>query len=184
MSDNLNQQYNDFRLSQMDQFKGMSQFMQNQQGNDDFINNSNNENGEQNFLNLNTMDYYNNLSSNDKSQKNISEIDQYQEEMMKFMENLSLGQNKEGLFNPIPNNDLGMNQMRGPIEQMKPQLEDEEFAFNLNNAFNQLSANQNNNQFGGNKSYLGNLNISENFGNLQNLANEGQNKKKSKKIII
>ena len=37
MSDNLNQQFNDFRISQMDQFKGMNQFMQNQSGNDDFV---------------------------------------------------------------------------------------------------------------------------------------------------
>jgi len=37
MSDNLNQQFNDFRISQMDQFKGMSQFMQNQSGNDNFV---------------------------------------------------------------------------------------------------------------------------------------------------
>ena len=36
MSDNLNQQFNDFRLSQMDQLK-MNQFMQNQSGNDDFV---------------------------------------------------------------------------------------------------------------------------------------------------
>ena len=40
MSDNLNQQLNDFRFSQMDQFKGMSQFMPNQSGNDDFVSNS------------------------------------------------------------------------------------------------------------------------------------------------
>ena len=37
MSDNLNQQFNDFRLSQMDQLKGMNQLMQNQSGNDDFV---------------------------------------------------------------------------------------------------------------------------------------------------
>ena len=37
MSDNLNQQFNDFRISQMDKFKGMSQFMQNQSGNDNFV---------------------------------------------------------------------------------------------------------------------------------------------------
>ena len=64
MSDNLNQQFNDFRISQMDQFKGMNQFMQNQSGNDDFVTNSNNENAEPNYLN--SMDYYNNLSSLDK----------------------------------------------------------------------------------------------------------------------
>ena len=103
MSDNLNQQFNDFRLSQMDQFKGMNQFIQNQPGNDDFVNNSNNENGEQNYLN--SMDYYNSLSPNDKSQKNLPEYDQsHQEEMMKLMEKLSLGQGNEGFFNPIPNN--------------------------------------------------------------------------------
>ncbi len=37
MSDNLNQQFNDFRISQMDQFKGMNQFMQNPSGTDDFV---------------------------------------------------------------------------------------------------------------------------------------------------
>ena len=37
MSDNLNQQFNDFRLSQMDQLKGMNQFMQNPSGNEDFV---------------------------------------------------------------------------------------------------------------------------------------------------
>ena len=37
MSDNLNQQFNDFRLSQMDQLKGMNQLMQNQTGNDVFV---------------------------------------------------------------------------------------------------------------------------------------------------
>ena len=41
MSDNLNQQFNDFRLSQ-DQFKGMNQFLPNQSGNDDLVSNSNN----------------------------------------------------------------------------------------------------------------------------------------------
>jgi hypothetical protein len=39
MSDNLNQQFNDFR-AQMDQMKGMSQFMQNQSENDDFVSNN------------------------------------------------------------------------------------------------------------------------------------------------
>jgi len=40
MSDNLNQQFNDFRISQTDQMKGMSQFMQNQSENDDFVSNN------------------------------------------------------------------------------------------------------------------------------------------------
>lgn len=40
MSDNLNQQFNDYRFSQLDQFKGINQFMQNQPGNDDFVSNS------------------------------------------------------------------------------------------------------------------------------------------------
>ena len=37
MSDNLNQKFNDHRFSQLDQFKGMNQFMQNPSGNDDFV---------------------------------------------------------------------------------------------------------------------------------------------------
>lgn len=37
MSENLNQQFNDFRMSQMDQYKGMNQIMQNPSGNDDFV---------------------------------------------------------------------------------------------------------------------------------------------------
>ena len=79
MSDNLNQQFNDFR-AQMDQMKGMSQFMQNPSGNDDFVSNnsdlfnyfnlknSNNENAD-NYLNA--MDYYNTIPapSLDKNQK-------------------------------------------------------------------------------------------------------------------
>ena len=97
MSDNLNQQFNDFRISKMDQFKGMNQFMQNPSGNDDFVNNSNNDNGEPNYLN--SMDYYNNLSLNDKNQKNFSEY--AQEDMLKMMEKLNLGQNNEQIFNPV-----------------------------------------------------------------------------------
>ena len=42
MSDNLNQQFNDFRLSQMDHFKGMNQFLPNPSGNDDLVSNANN----------------------------------------------------------------------------------------------------------------------------------------------
>ena len=38
MSDNLNQQFNDFRMNQMDQFKGMNQFML---GNDNFVSHNN-----------------------------------------------------------------------------------------------------------------------------------------------
>ena len=142
MSDNLNQQFNDFKLSQMDQFKGMNQFAPNQGGNEDFMN-PNSENQE-NFLN--TMDYYNNMSSQDKSQKNFSEVDQMtgnQEDMLKLMERLNLGQNNEGLFNPITNSS-------GPGD------EDDESAFNLNNALNQINQNQNN-QFG-------NMNLPDNFG--------------------
>ena len=37
MTENFNQQFNDFRLSQMDQFKGVNQFIPNQSGNDDFV---------------------------------------------------------------------------------------------------------------------------------------------------
>ena len=37
MSENLNQQFNDFRMSQMDQFKGMNQIMPNPSGKDDFV---------------------------------------------------------------------------------------------------------------------------------------------------
>ena len=40
MSENLNQQFNDFRISQIDQFKGMNQFMPNSSGNDDFVSNN------------------------------------------------------------------------------------------------------------------------------------------------
>ena len=177
MSDNLNQQFNDFRLSQMDQFKGMNQFAApNQGGNEDFMN-PNSENQE-NFLN--TMDYYNNISGQDKNQKNFSEIDQMSgnqhEEMMKLMERLNLGQNNEGLFNPIPNNNMGMNQMMGgPMDQMKHLGgdEDDESTFSLNNALNQLSQNQNN-QFG-------NMNLTDNLGNIMNQNNENQNKQKTNK---
>ena len=40
MSDNLNQKFNDFRISQMDQFKGKKQFMPNPSGNYDFVSNN------------------------------------------------------------------------------------------------------------------------------------------------
>ena len=185
MSDNLNQQFNDFRISQMDQMKGMSQFMQNPSGNDDFVSNnsdlfnyfnlknSNNENAD-NYLNA--MDYYNNIPapSLDKNQKNFSDFDQMQgtqEDMIKMMEKLNIDPNNENLFNPISNNNLGANQMRGgQIDQMKQWEDDDESAFNLNQALNQLSQNQNN-QFG-------NINnISDNLGNIMN--NEKQNKMKS-----
>ena len=184
MSDNLNQQFNDFR-AQMDQMKGMSQFMQNPSGNDDFVSNnsdlfnyfnlknSNNENAD-NYLN--TMDYYNTIPapSLDKNQKNFSDFDQIQgapEDMIKMMEKLNIDPNNENLFNPISNNNLGANQMRGgQIDQMKQWEDDDESAFNLNQALNQLSQNQNN-QFG-------NINnISDNLGNIMN--NEKQNKMKS-----
>ena len=42
MSENLSQQFNDLRISQMDQFKGMNQFMPNQSGNEDFVSNKSN----------------------------------------------------------------------------------------------------------------------------------------------
>ena len=40
MSENLNQQFNDFRISQMDQMKGINQLIPNQSGNDDFVSNN------------------------------------------------------------------------------------------------------------------------------------------------
>ena len=120
------------------------------------------------------MDYYNNIPapSLDKNQKNFSDFDQMQgtqEDMIKMMEKLNIGPNNENLFNPISNNNnLGINQMRG--EQMKQWEEDDESAFNLNQALNQLSQNQNN-QFGNMN------NLSDNLGNIMN--NETQNKMKS-----
>ena len=100
------------------------------------------------------MDYYNSIPapSIDKNQKNFSDFDQMQgsqDDVMKMMEKMNL-QNNEGLFNPISNNNLGINQMRGgPMDQMKQWDDDDESAFNLNQAFNQLSQNQNN-QFNNN----------------------------------
>ena len=158
MSENLNQQFNDFRIYQMDQMKGINQLIPNQSGNDDFVSNnynvfnffnlknSNNENPD-NYLN--TMDYYNNVpqSSLDKNQKNFLDFEPIggsQEDMIKMMEKLNLGKGNEGLFNPISNNNLGLNQMRGgPMDQMKQWDDDDESAFNLNQALNQLSQNQN-----------------------------------------
>ena len=91
-----------------------------------------------------------------------------------MMEKLNLGQNNEGLFNPVSNSGLNMNQMRGPMDQMKQWGDEEDSStFSLNNALNQLSSNQSNSQFGGN---LGNLTISDNLGNIMNTGNEGQNK--------
>ena len=183
MSDNLNQQFNDFRLSQMDHFKGMNQFLPNPSGNDDLVSNANNlfnfdisknPNNENADNYLNTMDYYNNIPdpSLDKSQKNFSDLDQMhysQDDMMKMMEKLNLGQNNEGFFNPLPNNNSGLNQMRGG------QLDDDENTLNLNQAFNQLSQNQNN-QFG-----MNNMNLSDNLNNIMNQKNESQNKPKMNK---
>ena len=175
MSDNLNQQFNDFRISQMDQFKGMNQFMQNPSGNDDFVSdnkiynhynifqNSNNENSESNYLN--TMDYYNNLSGNqmDKN-KNFQDFSS-QEDVLKMMEKLNLGQNNDNLFNQ------GMNPMRGgQMNQMKQQWGNDED--DLNQALNQISQNQNN-QFG-----IGNMNYQDNLGGLMGSNNDMQNKPK------
>ena len=60
--------------------------------------------------------------------KNFSDLDQMhysQDDMMKMMEKLNLGQNNEGFFNPLPNNNSGLNQLRGG------QLDDDENTLNL-----------------------------------------------------
>ena len=115
------------------------------------------------------MDYYNNISDNplEKNQKNFSDFDQNinSQDMLKMMEKLNLGQNNEPFFNAFSNNNLGMNQMKGG------QIEDEDLnKFNLNDALNQINQNQLNR--------FGNMNLSENLGNIMN--NENQNKPKNK----
>ena len=86
---------------------------------------------------------------------------------MKMIEKLRLGQNNEGLFNPIPNNSLRMNQIRRQMDLMKQWEEDEKGTFNLKQATNQLSENQNDNQYGNN------INIFDNSGNIMKTQNEG-----------
>ena len=126
------------------------------------------------------MDYYNNLSGQpiDKN-KNFQDMAS-NEDMLKMMEKLNLGQNNEDLFNQIPNQNLGMNQMRGgQMDQMKQWGDD----VDLNQALNQISQSQNN-QFG-----MGNMNLPDNLAGIINSNNEGQNRKQGnknqvKKIII
>ena len=80
-----------------------------------------------------------------------------QEEMMKMMEKLNLGQN------------MDMNQMRGgQMDQMKQNWGDDED--DLNQALNQISQNQNN-QFG-----IGNMGLQDNLGGFMGLNNDVQSK--------
>ena len=145
MSSSLNQQFN--QLSQMDQFKGMNQFMSNPQGPDDFVSlfyfynfylyfiqNPNLE-----MLDPNNMFY--NQSNQGEKDKNFQDFNQQRnQDLINMMGNLGLDSNNENLFNPNQNDD---NQ------------------HSLNQAFNQISQ--------------GNFNPFDSFGNQR--QNDNQNNK-------
>ena len=119
MSSNLNQQFN--QLSQMDQFKAMNQFIQNQPNPDDFNQN----------LDTNYMLY--GQSSQSEKDKNYSDFGQQgAQDLMKLMGNLDLGQNTDNIFNQNQNSKLGpMKNWGGDDSEDNPP--------NLNAAFNQIS---------------------------------------------
>ena len=118
MSSNLNQQFN--QLSQMEQLKGINQFIPNQSNSDDF-----NPNFDPNFMLYNQP-------SQDKD-KNMPDFGQPNtQDLIKLMGNLDLGQNNDNIFNQNQKSNLGQMKNWGGDDSEDNQP-------NLNAAFNQIS---------------------------------------------
>ena len=126
--DNLNQEFNNFRL------KGNNnQYIQNQTGNTNIVSNTKyniqNSNNDPMEPNYNTINYYNLSSPNfDKNPQNYSD----QDDVIGMMQNLNLGSNNN-IFNPgFPG---------GPLKQFEGE---DDVPLNFDQDLNQINQGNNN----------------------------------------